>query len=120
MNYIYIACTLFFTLYGQLVIKWRINVIGQEPVSVTDKFGYVITLLQSPWVISGFVSAFLAAVSWMLALSHFPLSYAYPFMSLSFILVPFFSALFFKEVIQVPQLVGLFFIVLGVIIGSKR
>lgn len=120
MNHLYIAFTLAFTLYGQLVIKWQINLIGQEPQSAMDKAIYVITLLQNPWVISGFISAFLAAVSWMLALSRFPLSYAYPFMSLSFVLIPLFSALLFKEVIRLPQLIGLFFVVCGVIIGSKQ
>lgn len=120
MKYLYIFFTIFFTVYGQLVVKWQVNLAGDLPTDLGSKMEYTLKLLLNPWVISGFIGAFLAAVSWMMALSQFPLSYAYPFMSLSFILVPFFSAFFFKEVIQMPQVVGLFFIVLGVVIGSKR
>lgn len=120
MKYFYIICTLFFTLYGQLVIKWQTNLIGQTPVSIVEKINYVIMLLQNPWVISGFISAFLAAISWMLTLTQFPLSYAYPFMGLSFVLVTFFSVLFFHESITILQTVGLFLIVLGVALGGQK
>lgn len=120
MGLAYIVCTLVLTVYGQLAIKHQVNLAGSLPATLDMKIEYIVKLLLNPWVISGFIGAFLAAVSWMMALSQFPLSYAYPFMSLSFVLIPFFSAFFFKEVIQMPQVVGLFFIVLGVVIGSKR
>jgi multidrug transporter EmrE-like cation transporter len=52
-------------------------------------------------------------------MTKFELSYAYPFMSLAFVLVLFLSALFFKEAITLPKLLGLTLIVAGIIVGSQ-
>ena len=65
------------------------------------------------------IAAFLAAVSWMAAMTRFELSYAYPFTSLAFVLVLGFSALFFHEAITVPKALGVGLIMAGIIIGSQ-
>ncbi|MDB9312956.1 EamA family transporter [Spirulina sp. CS-785/01] len=120
MSYLYIFFTILFTVYGQIVIKWQVQLAGAFPQENIGKLQYLTKLLLNPWVISGFVSAFLAALSWMAAMTKFDLSYAYPFMSLAFVLVMFFSAIFFEESITLPKSIGLALIVLGIIIGSKR
>lgn len=119
MNHLYILLTILFTVYGQIVIKWQVQLAGALPQDNIEKLQYIIKLLLSPWVISSFICAFLAALSWMAAMTKFPLSYAYPFMSLAFVLVIFLSAIFFKEPITMNKSLGLAFIVLGIIIGSK-
>jgi drug/metabolite transporter (DMT)-like permease len=111
--------TIFLTVYGQIVIKWQVNSAGIMPVELNEKMGFMLRLLLNPWVMSGFVSAFLAAISWMGAMSKFPISYAYPFMSLAFVLVLIFSNIFFKEPITIGKTIGMGFIVLGIIFGSK-
>jgi multidrug transporter EmrE-like cation transporter len=119
MNHLYILLTILFTVYGQIVIKWQVNLAGAFPQDNTEKIQHLVKLLLNPWVISGFVCAFIAALTWMAAMTKFPLSYAYPFMSLAFILVMFLSAIFFREPITINKLLGLAFIVLGIIMGSK-
>ena len=52
-------------------------------------------------------------------MTKFELSYAYPFTSLSFVLVLVASALFFREAITVPKVLGLALIVVGIILGSR-
>jgi multidrug transporter EmrE-like cation transporter len=64
-------------------------------------------------------AALVAAVSWMAAMTRLELSHAYPFMSLSFILVLVFSALLFNEPVTVPKIVGLVLISVGIIVGSQ-
>ncbi len=44
-----------------------------------------------------------SVVTWVLALRTLPLSFAYPFMALAFLLVPIASILFFRETINVWQ-----------------
>lgn len=119
MNHLYILLTILFTVYGQIIIKWQVQQSGPFPQDNIEKLQYIIKLLLTPWVISGFICAFLAALSWMAAMTKFPLSYAYPFMSLAFVLVMFLSAIFFKEPFTIPKSIGLGFIILGIIIGSK-
>lgn len=52
-------------------------------------------------------------------MTKFQLSYAYPFMSLAFVLVMFLSAFFFNEPVTLAKTLGLALIVAGIIIGSQ-
>jgi multidrug transporter EmrE-like cation transporter len=119
MDYIYILLTIFFTVYGQIVIKWQIKSYGSLPYEITEKIYFVLNLLLNPWILSSLVCAFLASLSWMAAMTKFPLSYAYPFTSLAFVLVVFFSAILFNEPVTISKALGLGFVVLGIIIGSR-
>jgi len=76
-------------------------------------------LLFDPFIFSGFASAFVASLFWMAALSKFELSFAYPFMSLSFVLVFGISVLLFNDAVTMSKIVGLVFIVLGIFISSR-
>jgi len=119
MNHLYILLTILFTVYGQIVIKWQVQLAGSFPQDNIEKLQYLTKLLLNPWVISGFACAFLAALSWMAAMTKFDLSYAYPFMSLAFVLVLILSNIFFKEPITIAKSIGMGFIVLGIIFGSR-
>ncbi|MGK7907097.1 MAG: multidrug efflux SMR transporter [Synechococcus sp.] len=119
MAHLYIALTILFTVYGQVVIKWQVSLAGSLPKEIIEKVIFLFKLFLNPWIISSFVCAFLAALTWMAAMSKFPLSYAYPFMSLAFVLVLFFSAFLFNEPVNFPKVIGMGLIVAGIIIGSK-
>ena len=62
---------------------------------------------------------FFAFLCWMAAMTKFDLSYAYPFMSLSFLLVLVLSVALFHEPLTISKVVGVGFIVAGIIIGSR-
>jgi len=119
MAHIYIFLPILLTVYGQLVIKWQVKSAGALPSETIDKIWFILHLLLNPWVISCFATAFLSALVWMAAMTKFSLSYAYPFMSLSFVLVVALSSVFFQDSITAPKAVGITLIVAGIIIGSK-
>jgi multidrug transporter EmrE-like cation transporter len=119
MGYVYIALTVLLTVYGQLVLKWLVNQAGSMPATLTGKGTFLLGIVLSPWALSAFLSAFLASLAWMAAMTRFQLSYAYPFMSLNFVLVLLLSVWFFQEPLTLPKVVGLAFIVLGITIGSQ-
>ena len=66
-----------------------------------------------------FGAAFVAALCWMLALNRLPLSRAYPFMGLSFVLVLFLSAALLGEPLTWQKLAGALLICAGVGLGSQ-
>jgi drug/metabolite transporter (DMT)-like permease len=70
-------------------------------------------------VLSAFAAAFAAALCWMLAISRLELSHAYPFVSLSFVLVLLLSALFFGESVSTEKLLGVTLIIAGVAVSSR-
>jgi len=120
VGYFYIFGTIFFTVYGQIVLKWRMNGIGALPDGgFTDKVFFLIKILFDPWVFSGFFAAFIASFFWMAAMTKFDISYAYPFMSGAFVLVFLLSVLLFNEPITWQKVSGLLLIVAGIIVTSR-
>ena len=119
MGYFYILATIFFTVYGQIILKWRINSVGSLPEGALDKAIFLFKLLFDPWVFSGFLAAFVASVFWMATMTKFDISYAYPFMSAAFVLVFILSVLLFQEVVSWQKIVGLILIVSGIVVTSR-
>lgn len=118
-GYFCIMITIVCTVYGQLAIKWHMAKIGDLPPGVLDKLLLLARQLVNPWIISGFGSALVAALAWMAVLTRFDLSYAYPFMSLSFFLVMVLSVILFHEPIGLYKIVGMLLVIGGIIVGSR-
>lgn len=76
-------------------------------------------LFLDPWLLSGFAAAFVASLFWMAAMTRFELSFAYPFMSLSFVLVFFLSVFIFGEAFTWGKVLGLALIIAGIIVTVK-
>jgi uncharacterized membrane protein len=55
----------------------------------------------------------------MLALKEFELSKAYPFMSLSFVMVLIISYFFLKETVSIQKVIGCVLIIAGIIVISR-
>lgn len=119
MGYVYIFLTVVLTVYGQIILKWRLNQLGELPELFSDKLIFLLKSLFDPYIFSSFFSAFLASLAWMAALKEFELSKAYPFMSLSFVGVLIISYWFFKETVSAQKIIGSLLIIAGVIIISK-
>jgi len=121
MGYIYIFLTILFTVYGQLILKWRIvNLNWSLDTSSTANtiIGYIKFLID-PYILSGFVAAFIASLFWILAMTKFEITYAYPFMSLSPALVFLLGILVLGETFTMGKIVGLIVIIIGIIITVK-
>lgn len=119
MGFIYIFATISLTVYGQLIVKWRVAKAGPLPANLMPKLRFLMALLLDPWIASALLLAVLAAVSWMAAMTKFELSYAYPFMSLAFVLVLFLSAIIFREPMTLAKVMGVGLVVTGIIVASR-
>lgn len=118
--YFYIFGTLFFTVYGQIVLKWRLSGLKVVlPDGIWDKIIYLAKLIFDPFVFSGFASAFIASLFWMAAMTKFEITQAYPFMSIAPALVFVIGVLFLGETFTVGKLVGLVLIIFGTILTVK-
>jgi multidrug transporter EmrE-like cation transporter len=106
------------TVYGQLVIKARALVHAAETAAMPSKLSYLLAMLTDIGVLSGLGAAVLAVVCWMLAIERLDLALAYPFVALSFVLVPLGSTIFFGEALPPIQLLGLGLIVAGVTVSA--
>lgn len=118
-DYFYILATIGFTVYGQLILKWRIKQFGSLPVGLQDKLRFLLGLILDPVIFSGFAAAFLASLAWMAAMTKFDLSHAYPFMSLNFVVVLLLSGWVLSEPITMQKILGVGLIVLGTVVAAR-
>ena len=109
-----IMLTVLFTVFSQLVMRWQVGNAGTWPPFWTDRLGFVVDLLLRPWVLVAIVASFLAGVSWMVAMTRFEVSYAFPFMGLNFVLVMLASVLLFGESLTTYKVLGTLLIVMGI------
>lgn len=118
-GHVYILLTLLLTVYGQLVLKWQMGHAGPMPADNLDKVVFLLRQFLNPWIMSGFASAFLASLAWMAAMTRFDLNYAYPFMSLAFIIVMLFSVLFLSEALTPQRALGTVMVVAGLVVIAR-
>ena len=119
MGAIGISGCILFTVYGQLMLKWRLSLKGPLPAETKGQVFFLLNALLDPFVLSAFAAAFIASLFWMTAMTKYDVSFAYPFMSLAFVGVLIFGAVFFNEPLTIGKIVGLALIVAGIITAVK-
>ncbi|CAD7725927.1 4-amino-4-deoxy-L-arabinose-phosphoundecaprenol flippase subunit ArnE [Xanthomonas hydrangeae] len=119
LDYLYIVATIVFTVYGQLILKWRIGKLGALPPEALAKLKFLVMLLFDPAIFSGFAAAFLASLAWMAAMTRFELSHAYPFMSMNFVIVVLLSGWLLSEPLTWQRLIGVGLIVAGTVVAAR-
>lgn len=105
-----------FTLASQLIMRWRV---GFTAVSPENRIGFIVAMLMTPWVWVAIACTFLAGVTWMLALTRFELTYAFPFTGMTFILVLAAGALLFGEHVGYLRILGTLLVVAGLVIVMR-
>jgi drug/metabolite transporter (DMT)-like permease len=100
---------------GQLILKAAMNDLGPLQLSLE-------TLLQmatSPLLLLGVAIFGVSTLLWLLALMKADLSFAYPFLSLTYIAVLVGGAVLFQEKVSLPRVLGFAVIVAGVWIVAR-
>lgn len=119
VGHLLVLLTILLTVYGQLVLKWQIGLAGPAPPDPLAKLLFLAAMLLKPWILTGFAAAFLASFAWMGAMTRLPLTYAYPFTSLSFVLVMVFSALVLGEGVSPGRVVGTLIVMAGLVVIAR-
>jgi multidrug transporter EmrE-like cation transporter len=120
MAYIYLIITVILTVFGQLAFKYGVNQRGDVPHEIIDKIWFIAKSFGNIWIILSCFSTALAAVSWLLTLTKLDLNHAYPFLSLTFILVLFLSGYFFEEPITIYKIIGAVLVITGIAVSVYK
>ncbi len=114
----FVGLSVLFTVFGQIVLKWQVKDL-MLPDGFWDKVQFVVTQYANPWVLSALLAGFLASASWIVAMTQLELSFAYPFMSLSFVIVIVMSIIFFGEAFTWNKVFGTLIIMLGLVVLTR-
>ncbi len=120
MKYLYIVGTVVFTVYGQLILKWRIGLHGSMPEALLAKLLFLFGLFSDIYILSGFAAAFIASLFWMAAMTTFELSNAYPIITGGLVLLTSILAIAaFSESLSSNKVIGIALILLGVLMVHR-
>jgi len=100
---------------GQVLFKLA----GSE-ASLVRRWSDVAGLFATPWFWAALAVYGGATLLWIVLLQRVPLSRAYPFAALGFVLVPLASSWLFGERISLPYVIGTALVVVGIVtIGAS-
>lgn len=115
-KFAYIGGALAFNIYAQLILKQR--ALTYSSPEGGQQINYLLSMFTDLGVFSGFGAVLLGGVLWTLALEKTGLGFAYPFMALSFVLIPAAAAVLFDEPLSATKLFGLGLIVAGITVSA--
>lgn len=101
---------------GQILLKIGMNSIG--PITNYAP-STVIATFSNPHILSGLAMYGLATIFWLIALSKKDLSFVYPFIALTFIIVLILSSVILNENIGIYRIIGTIIIILSLILIMK-
>ena len=120
LNHFYLLLAISFGVVSQLIIKWQMSAFSFDDYETwQDKFALAFSMLLNPYIIISLILTLLAGVAWMISMTKFEISYAYPFTLLGLVLVTIFSVIFFGESINTYKIIGIAVIILGIVLISK-
>jgi len=111
--------TLVLNVIGQVVMKRGMTVVGTVPGDLASLPAFALRTLTTPFVWLGFAAYGLSAALWLVVLSRLELSFAYPILSLSYVLIVLISALVLHENVTPVRWLGVLVIIGGVWLISQ-
>ena len=107
---------IFLNVIGQLVMKSGMNKRGKLKLHLKTLIPDIFRIYFNIHVIIGVLCYGISFFMWLAVLSNIDLSYAYPLVSVNFVLVALFSKMVFKEEVSKKRWISIFVILLGVIL----
>lgn len=119
MVYLLVSISIIGMTAASLFAKKGILSIGPSPQNFSELAPFFLKAFTNTYVISAVCLTILTALVWLLAMSRAQLSFIYPFMALTYVLVALFSLLLFKEDVTPLRWLGIIVICVGVFLVSR-
>jgi len=111
--------TVTFNVVGQYLMKRGMTDVGVISGDLMTMLNSVARSFLNPYVMAGLVAYGMSSIFWLVLLSRVELSYAYPALSLGYVLVTVISALALGENVSALRWTGVLIICVGVVLVSR-
>lgn len=118
-NFLLILCSVSLAVFGQFFLKKGMIQIGEIPFNLGTPFFLFKKILTNFGLFLGFTLFALSAITWLVVLSRVALSFAYPMVSLGYILTLLISWKFLGEVVSPLRWAAVMVICFGVFLLSR-
>jgi len=104
---------------AQLFIKNGMRHIGAFSFTLNNIFSVGVKVAANPSIFGGFICYAVSIVIWLMVLSRVDVSYAYPLLSIGYIVAAFAGKILFGETIDFMRWSGILVICIGVYLIAK-
>ena len=111
----FILFTVFTNAAAQIMLKYGMTQIAATSFTGTNPILKILSIVFSPFVFLGLCTFVISMASHLFVLSKVELSYAYPFLSLAYVVVAVATYFLFGEDMNVSRLAGIALICLGTV-----
>lgn len=117
MNVLLILISVLLNCAAQLCIRKGMMVIGEVSISaLVQNLG---NMLINLWLWAAMVCYAISILMWMVVLSKVEVSFAYPFLSIGYVVAALVGYYFFGESLTLTRIAGIIVICIGVILISR-
>ncbi|MDZ7859867.1 MAG: EamA family transporter [Candidatus Krumholzibacteriota bacterium] len=120
-NMLMIILTVILNTAGQFMIKAGVNEIVSKTgkIDFSNLLSWLLKAAVNGFVLGGFFSYALSAVLWIVILSRAQLSWAFPMVSLSYVITALVAPVLLNEAFSYMRFIGILIICLGVFFVSR-
>ncbi len=104
---------------SQIMLKKGMTSIERFDMAPAAVLGSLVSVIFNPWVFFGLVMMVVSMGSHLVVLSRVDISFAYPFLGLSFVLITVYGHLVLGESVNTWRIAGVAFICLGVALVAR-
>lgn len=104
---------------AQIMLKKGMIGVGSLDIAADGLISTVFRVIFNPFVFLGLATFVISMASHLVVLSKVQLSYAYPFLSLAYVVVAAYSYFFFAEDIGLARLAGFGLIIAGTVLIAQ-
>ncbi len=117
---ILILCSISLAVCGQFSMKVGMNQIGTISMKgLANLVQILFKMFLNPLVLLGLFLYFISAIFWLVVLSRVDLSFAYPMLGLSYVMVLIISSILLRENVTALRWLGTFVICFGVFLITR-
>ncbi len=105
--------------FAQIALKQGMKTIGKFSFCFQNIIPIATKVAINPYIITGLACYVISVVVWLLVLSRVDVSYAYPLLSIGYIVVALASKVFFDEPVGPVRWAGIIVICIGVYLITR-
>jgi multidrug transporter EmrE-like cation transporter len=109
----------FLNAFAQIFLKQGMRTIGHFAFSLENILPVGTRVILNPFVFAGLLCYVVSVIVWLMALSRVEVSYAYPLLSVGYIVTAFAGQTLFHEALTPVRWAGILVICLGVFLVTR-
>lgn len=114
-----ILCTLLLNALSQILMKHGMAIVGKFEYSASHLLVLLSRAATNPLIIIGLATMTISMCTHLLALSRFDVSFAFPFLSIAYIIVAVYGALVLGENVSVSRAIGICLVCFGTVLIAR-